>query len=200
MDRNKRNKPSESESDSHGRVALDLGPVERKIVLHWGEMGTRWGINRSMAQIHALLYLWPEPLNADQLRETLGIARSNISNSMRELQGWGIVRVAHVFGDRRDHFTTSKDIWQLSRAILAERKRREIDPTIALLRECAETAEEVQPEIQKRVEEMLRFFELTSTWYEQMNRLPHGVLLRLLRLGERLPKLLGGEGAGEGKE
>src|SRR5436190_8580155 len=114
----------------------DLAPIARKFILHWGEMGVRWGINRTMAQIHALLYLSPSPLNAEEICDTLGVARSNVSNSLRELQNWGIVKVVHVMGDRRDHFESMKDVWEMFRQVLDERKRREIDPTLALLREC----------------------------------------------------------------
>src|SRR5881275_3193843 len=101
-----------------------LSPVEQKFVLHWGEMGTRWGINRTVAQIHALLYLAPRPLNAEEIASTLDVARSNVSTSLRELQGWGIVRVAHVLGDRRDHFETLKDVWEIFRIVAEERKKR----------------------------------------------------------------------------
>src|SRR3989454_3110058 len=111
-----------------------LTPVAQKFILHWGEMGTRWGINRTVAQVHALLYLSPKPLNAEEISETLGVARSNVSTSLRELQTWGIVRVVHVFGDRRDHFESMKDVWEMFQVVLQERKRREIDPTLALLR------------------------------------------------------------------
>src|SRR6266849_1589093 len=113
-----------------------LKPIQQKFVLHWGEMGTRWGINRTVAQIHALLFLSPRPLNAEEIAQTLGVARSNVSTSLRELQGWGIVRLVHVLGDRRDHFESLKDVWEMFRMVLDERKKREIDPTLAMLREC----------------------------------------------------------------
>src|SRR5438874_9224928 len=118
----------------------DLPPVQQKFVLHWGEMGTRWGINRTVAQIHALLYVSERPLNAEQIAETLGVARSNVSTSLKELQGWGIVKLVHVMGDKRDHFESMKDVWEMFRVVLDERKRREIDPTLRLLRECLEQA------------------------------------------------------------
>ena len=118
----------------------ELPAVEQKFVLHWGEMGTRWGINRTVAQIHALLYISPKPLHAEEIAETLGVARSNVSTSLKELQGWGIVKLTHVLGDKRDHFEALKDVWEMFRIVLDERKRREIDPTVALLRECAAQA------------------------------------------------------------
>src|ERR1700677_4616329 len=111
-----------------------LTPVQQKFILHWGEMGTRWGINRTVAQIHALLYISPKPLQAEEISEALGVARSNVSTSLRELQGWGIVKIVHVLGDRRDHFESMKDVWEMFRVILDQRKKRETDPTLALLR------------------------------------------------------------------
>ena len=117
-----------------------LTPVQQKFILHWGEMGTRWGINRTVAQIHALLFLSPAPLHAEDIAATLGVARSNVSTSLRELQGWGIVRVTHILGDRRDHFESMKDVWEMFRIIVDERKKREADPTLAMLREAVAEA------------------------------------------------------------
>src|SRR6186713_485268 len=121
----------------------ELSAVQRKFILHWGEMGTRWGVNRTVAQVHALLYVSPQPLNADDIVEALAVARSNVSTSLKELQGWGIVKLVHVLGDKRDHFESMKDVWDMFRVVLDERKRREIDPTIAMLEECiADTGKE----------------------------------------------------------
>src|SRR5919199_754648 len=120
--------------------ARPLTPVVQRFILHWGEMGARWGINRTVAQIHALLYLSQKPLDAEEIAETLGVARSNVSTSLKELLGWGIVRVVHVMGDRRDHFESLKDVWEMFRIIIDERKRREVDPTVAMLRTCAADA------------------------------------------------------------
>src|SRR5438045_8552282 len=114
----------------------DLPPVAQKFILHWGEMGTRWGINRTVAQVHALLFLSEKPLPADEIAKTLGVARSNISTSLHELQNWGIVRVVHVIGDRRDHFESMKDVFAMFRIIARERKRREIEPTLRDLSDC----------------------------------------------------------------
>lgn len=174
-------------------IPTALTPVEQRFILHWGEMGTRWGINRSMAQIHALLFLAAAPLNAEQIADTLAVARSNVSTSLRELMGWGIVRVVHVFGDRRDHFETLKDPWQLFRTILEQRKRREIDPTIATLRECLATAEtgSEAAHVTERLGELLEFFELVARWYQTVDHLPEPALVKFVKLGDRLPKLLG---------
>src|SRR5882724_3461065 len=120
---------------------MKLSPVQQKFILHWGEMGTRWGINRTVAQLHALLYVSARPLNAEDIAETLDVARSNVSNSLKELQSWRIVKLVHVLGDKRDHFESMKDVWEMFRVVLDERKRREIDPTIVILEECIAEAE-----------------------------------------------------------
>src|SRR3982750_2773825 len=119
--------------DRNPRKMPKLSPVEQKYILHWGEMGTRWGINRTVAQIHALLYISPRPLNAEEISDTLAVARSNVSNSLKELQGWRIVKLVHVMGDKRDHFEALPDVWETFRTVLEERKKREIDPTLAVL-------------------------------------------------------------------
>src|ERR1700693_3146368 len=122
-----------------------LSPVSQKFILHWGEMGTRWGINRTVAQVHALLFLSPKPVPADEIATTLAVARSNVSTSLRELQGWGIVRVVHVLGDRRDHFESIKDVWEIFRIVSEERKRREIDPTLRALGEGVQELKDGAP-------------------------------------------------------
>jgi DNA-binding transcriptional regulator GbsR (MarR family) len=173
---------------------LKLSPVQEKFVLHWGEMGTRWGINRTVAQIHALLYIAPRPLNAEEIAETLNVARSNVSNSLKELQGWRIVRLVHGMGDKRDHFESLKDVWEMFRIVLDERKRREIDPTISILEECiAEAAKdkETDPGTEERLRELHRFFEATTTWYNQVSRLPTVALLKFLKAGDKLLKAIG---------
>src|SRR6476660_8642827 len=144
-----------------------LSPVATKFILHWGEMGTRWGINRTVAQIHALLFLSSKPLNAEEIADTLNVARSNVSNSLRELQGWGIVRVVHVLGDRRDHFESMKDVWEMFRIVIDERKKRETDPTLAMLRESVTEAKkpgQADAYTRQRLEDMLEFFELMTHW------------------------------------
>lgn len=175
---------------------MTLSPVQQKFVLHWGEMGTRWGINRTVAQIHALLYLSPKPLHAEEIAETLGVARSNVSTSLKELQGWRIVKLIHVLGDKRDHFETMKDVWEMFRIVLDERKRREIDPTIAVLQECIGDAGKekgTDKYTQERLRELHRFFETTTAWYTQTTRLPAPLLIKFLQAGDKLLKTLGGE-------
>ena len=168
----------------------NLSPVQQKFVLHWGEMGTRWGINRTVAQIHALLYISPRALHAEEIAETLGVARSNVSTSLKELQGWGIVKLVHVLGDKRDHFEALKDVWEMFRIVLDERKRREIDPTVALLRECMREAKP-DSHARGRLSALLDFFETTTGWYEQIRQWPTPVVTRMLKLGDKTRKLLG---------
>ena len=173
---------------------MELSPVIQKFILHWGEMGTRWGINRTVAQIHALLYLSPRPLNAEEIAETLGVARSNVSNSLKELQQWQIVRLAHVMGDRRDHFESMKDVWEMFRIVLDERKRRETDPTLNLLRECVAEADksgEKDTYVKARLSDMLSFFELMTQWYEKTRRIPTPAVVRLVKMGDKVLKMLG---------
>jgi DNA-binding transcriptional regulator GbsR (MarR family) len=172
---------------------MELTPIMQRYVLHWGEMGARWGVNRSVAQIHALLYLSPAPLPADEIAETLGIARSNVSMSLKELQGWELVQVAHVMGDRRDHFTAVKDNWAMLMILVEGRKKREIDPTLALLRElAAEAAHDTRTpaEIKGRITSMLGFMETLTGWYDQVKRLPRPTLVALMKLGGRIARFV----------
>jgi DNA-binding transcriptional regulator GbsR (MarR family) len=166
----------------------------QKFILHWGEMASRWGINRTVAQIHALLYLSPRPLNAEEIAETLGVARSNVSTSLKELQGWDIVRVAHVMGDRRDHFETMTDVWEMFRAILDQRKKRETDPTLRLLRELSDQAKQknaAEPHVRERIDDMKQFFELMTQWYEQTRAMPTPSVVKLCKMGDKVARLLG---------
>ena len=169
-----------------------LTPVQQKFVLHWGEMGVRWGINRTMAQMHALLYLSPAPLNADDICAALGVARSNVSNSLRELQNWGIVKIVHVMGDRRDHFETMADVWEMFRQVLDERKKREIDPTVEVLRACAEaTAKDKDSTTHDRLVAMRDFFETMSEWYDQIDALSTPAVIKFVKLGGKVAKWVG---------
>ena len=172
-----------------------LDPITEKFILHWGEMGTRWGVNRTVAQIHALLYLSPEPLNAEDIAGTLSIARSNVSTSLRELESWGIVRAIHLLGDRREHYQATKDVWEMARVILDERKRREIDPTVTVLRECLRESEGKGSEMRERLKAMLEFVEMLTSLYAQMSRLPTGTVRRLLSAQGQVRKLLSGRRA-----
>lgn len=172
---------------------MQLSPAVEKYVLHWGEMGTRWGTNRTVAQIQALLYLSPEPLHADQIVEVLSVARSNVSTSIRELQSYGLVRMTHVLGDRRDYFESLHDVWDLFRVIIEQRKQRELNPTLSMLRTAAAEVEKekgTDPVTKERIRNMLNFIETTSDWYEQIRDIPTGTLTKLMKLGRGITKLV----------
>jgi DNA-binding transcriptional regulator GbsR (MarR family) len=173
---------------------MKLLPVSEKFILHWGEMGTRWGVNRSVAQIHALLYITGKPMPADEITETLGIARSNVSNSLKELQGWGLINVVHIMGDRRDHFDTSKNVWTLARTIFAERKQREFDPTVDFLRDCLASNDLAWEDIeaQKRIADTLQLMETVSAWGDEMLSLDPDTLVKVMKLGAKIQKLIRG--------
>ena len=169
-----------------------LPPVIQKFVLHWGEMGTKWGINRTVAQIHALLYTSERPLNAEEICTNLGVARSNVSNSLKELQNWGIVSVVHLPGDRRDHFESMKDVYEMFRAILAERKRREVDPTLRMLKECRDESadDEDSAYARKRIGDLEEIFQLSADFYKKMDKLPMKAAVKALRTSDRVLKAL----------
>ena len=170
-----------------------MTPVMKKFILHWGELGTRWGINRTVAQIHALLYLSPKPLNSEDIAETLSIARSNVSTSLKELQSWGIVKVIHEFDDRKDYFESEKDVWEMARIVLDERKKREIDPTLTILRECLlDSANKADGDeyADKKLKEMLEYFEQIVSWYNQMSTMSTDNVRRLIKLGSGVKKVL----------
>jgi DNA-binding transcriptional regulator GbsR (MarR family) len=154
-------------------------------------MGSRWGVSRSVAQIHALLYLSERPLNAEEIADELGIARSNVSTCLKELQGWGTIKLVHVLGDRRDHFEAIQDITQLFRQIVEERKKREMDPTIALLREALDADDSQTPaHVKQRLKATVTFLEMLDHWYEDMKGLPHPLFIALLKMGARIQKYL----------
>jgi DNA-binding transcriptional regulator GbsR (MarR family) len=172
---------------------MQLTPAVEKYVLHWGEMGTRWGTNRTVAQIQALLYLSPNPLRADEIVDLLSVARSNVSTSIRELQSYGLVRMTHLLGDRRDYFESLHDVWELFRVIIEQRKQRELNPTLAMLKGCAaeiEAENETDPVTKERIRNMLQFVESTSNWYEQISQIPTSTLTKLMSLGTKITKLV----------
>lgn len=188
-------KPTLPIEDAPAPAAPRLPAVTERFVLHWGEMGSRWGVNRTMSQIHALLFVTGRPMHADELCEQLGVARSNVSTSLRELQGWGLVKVVHLLGDRRDHFETSGDVWDLLRTIVRGRKQREFDPTIQALRDCL-----AHPELgresavsRQRINETLVLMETTSVWVDEMLRLPPETLVKIMKLGARIQGVLRGK-------
>ncbi len=169
-------------------------PMQR-FVRHWGEMGTTWGVNRTVAQIHALIYVIGRPLPADEITELLGVARSNVSNSLRELQSYGLVERVHISGERRDHFKALEDPWDMMLCIVEQRKRREIDPALQMVRECLDAAEgdmETPGEVRERMRRMHDLLQDLDGLYGSMRRFPNSVLRRLLRIGDRLGSILTG--------
>ena len=170
-----------------------LPPAVERFILHWGDLGGQWGVNRSVAQIHALLYLSEGPLTSEDIAEALGLARSNVSNSIKELLAWKLVRRVPVMGDRRDHFEAETDIWEMMTRIAQGRKEREIDPAAAALRACVAAADgdaRVSPAALRRLEEMLDFIEAMSRWYTQMLGVPKSQLVRLIKMGSKVVGLL----------
>ncbi len=170
-----------------------ITPLMEKYILHWGEMGTRWGVNRTVSQIHALLYLSPDPLHAEEIASLLSVARSNVSTSLKELQSWDLIQVSNVLGDRRDHFTVRGDTWEMLLTIVEGRKRREIDPILTMLRQCELEMEEDAdtPEgVKERIRDMGSFVSTLTDWYEQMSTLPKSTLVTLLNMGAKIAKFI----------
>jgi DNA-binding transcriptional regulator GbsR (MarR family) len=171
----------------------ELSPVAQKFILHWGEMGTRWGVNRTVAQVHALLYISQRPLSAEEIATTLSVARSNVSNCLHELLGWGIIRVVPQIGDRRQHFESLKDVWELFHIIVRERKKREVDPTIQVVRECVEEAKKAggsEAYARERLEALLEFITTMNGLFEEFQRLPPAATRGLMKLRGQVRKLL----------
>ena len=171
----------------------NIPPTLERFVLQWGNMGGHWGVNRSVSQIHAFLYLAEKPLTADDIAEALGMARSNVSTSIKELLGWNLIRRVPVRNDRRDHFEAETDVWEIFTRIAAGRKEREIDPALAALRACVEEARQdssVGAVARKRLEDMLEFTEAANGWYEQMRAVPRSTLKTLIRMGTKVLKFL----------
>lgn len=168
-----------------------LSAVKKQFVLHWGEMGNRWGVNRTVAQVHALLHLSADPLTAEAIADTLSVARSNVSTSIRELQAWGLVRPVHVLGDRRQHYESVKDVWEMFRIIVEQRKRREIDPTLELLRRClAELGADGDGYMRERLKELHEFFAGIDAVHTEIRRLSSPGLRRLIKAGGGIRRLV----------
>ena len=170
----------------------DLTPTTQKFIIHWGEMGERWGINRTVAQIHALLYISPEPLNAEQISQTLSVARSTVSAGLRELESWGLINIVHRLGDRTDYFEAMGDVWEMFRVIVDRRKHRELDPTLEMLRETVSEIENNPADARSRekMAKMLDLFETTCRLYDQILRLPTKTLVRAAKMGDLIHKVL----------
>ncbi|ROS00250.1 DNA-binding transcriptional regulator GbsR (MarR family) [Sinobacterium caligoides] len=172
---------------------MEITPLMERYILHWGEMGTRWGVNRTVSQIHALLYLNVKPMPADEIASLLSVARSNVSTSIKELQSWGLIERSSVLGDRRDHFSAKGDCWHMLLTIVEERKRREIDPILTMLRQCEleMSEDEATPEsVKQQIREMSHFVSTLTAWYEQISTLPQATLMKLFAMGAKVARFI----------
>ncbi len=171
---------------------MDLTPATREFILHWGEMGTKWGVNRSVAQIHALLHIMPKPMTAEEICDVLGLARSNVSTALKELQGWKLVKATRELGDRRDHFSSVQDVFDMVSLIVEGRREREYLPTIDALRRVTKEAEDdgTPKEIRARMTNTLEIMEQLDNWYQDINRLPRSVQLTIMKLGAKIARFL----------
>jgi len=182
-----------SESSTHSTTPLTpLTPLTQRFISHFGEMGSRWGINRTVGQIYALLYVLGQPLNADQIADYLAFSRSNVSMGLKELQSWRLVKLLHQPGDRREYFEPPKDIWDIFKALLEERRRREIEPTLSMLRDALleNPSAESDKLAQQRMREMYDLIELSSSWFDDVQRLSPETLASLMKMGSKVGKLL----------
>ena len=171
---------------------MKLPPLTQRFVLHFGEMGSRWGINRTVGQIYALLYVSAQPLNADEIGEALAFSRSNVSMGLKELQSWNLVRLIHRPNDRREYFQAPEDVWAIFRTLANERRKREVDPTLSMLREALMeqpgTAEDIHA--QERMKQMHSFIELMTNWLDDVQKMDSETLASLMQMGAKVQKLL----------
>jgi len=181
-------------NDTFGTFIMDLTPATEKFVAWWGEMGSKWGVNRTVAEIHALFYLSHEPLNAEDIAAALSFSRSNVSASLRELENWGLISPVHFRGDRKQYYEAIKDPWDMFRVILDERKRREIEPTVVTLRACLKEVTDSTPGdsyTQERLRAALEFIEVMIPLYDELRRLPLGPIQNLAKLTAKIREVIG---------
>ncbi|AOZ50127.1 GbsR/MarR family transcriptional regulator [Chromobacterium vaccinii] len=171
---------------------MNIPPLVQAFVLHFGEMGSRWGINRTVGQIYALLYVSEKPLNADEIGEAIGCSRSNVSMGLKELQSWRLVKLQHFPGDRREYFSTPEDVWLIFKTLAEERKKREVEPTLTMLRGAImeSPASEAEQHAQARMKEMYQLIELVTTWFSDIQHMDVETLQRLMKLGSQVQKVL----------
>jgi len=171
----------------------ELPPLNRQFIAHFGEMGSRWGINRTVGQIYALLYLSQRPLNADEIAELLSFSRSNVSMGLKELQAWRLVKLRHQPGDRREYFEAPPDVWEIFRVLAEERRRREIEPTLSMLRGALleEPTSDAERHAQQRMREMHDLIDRLMTWFDDVQRLEPETALKLMGMGATVTKVLG---------
>jgi DNA-binding transcriptional regulator GbsR (MarR family) len=184
--------PDQDSAEQSANTLHPLSPLAQRFILHFGEMGSRWGINRTVGQMYALLYILGKPLNADEIAEYLSFSRSNVSMGLKELQAWRLVKLLHKPGDRREYFEPPKDIWDIFKALLEERRRREIEPTLSMLRDALleNPASEEDRLAQARMREMYQLIELSTSWFDDVQRLSPETLASLMKMGSKVGKLL----------
>jgi DNA-binding transcriptional regulator GbsR (MarR family) len=171
---------------------MNLSPLAQEFVLHFGEMGSRWGINRTVGQIYALLFISAQPLNADEIAEALAFSRSNVSMGLKELESWRLTRLQHLPNDRREYFSAPEDVWAIFRTLAEERRKREVDPTLSMLRDAllATPANDQDRLAQKRMREMHDLIEMVTLWFNDVQRLEPDTLKQLMKMGAKVTKLL----------
>jgi|TARA_B110000263_G_scaffold248843_1_gene264764 DNA-binding transcriptional regulator GbsR (MarR family) len=173
---------------------MKITPVIEKYIHHWGEMGLRWGTNRTVAQIQALLYLSPNPLSTKEISNLLSVAQSHVSTSLRELQNYGVVKMTHIAGDRDDYFESIHDVWELFRVIIEQRKQKELSPTLIMLNACSieiEKENEAHQITRERIHNMLSFVNSINNWYEKIKSVSNSTLQKIMKLGNAITKLVG---------
>jgi DNA-binding transcriptional regulator GbsR (MarR family) len=171
---------------------MNLSPLAQEFVLHFGEMGSRWGINRTVGQIYALLFISAQPLNADEIAEALAFSRSNVSMGLKELESWRLTRLQHLPNDRREYFSAPEDVWAIFRTLAEERRKREVDPTLSMLRDAllATPANDQDRLAQKRMKETHDLIEMVTLWFSDVQRLEPDTLKQLMKMGAKVTKLL----------
>ena len=173
---------------------MKITPTINKYIHHWGEMGIRWGTNRSVAQIQALLYLSPKPLTNEEISELLNISKSTVSTNLRELQNYGLVVMKHLDRDREDYFESIHDVWELFRVIIEKRKEKELSPTLKMLKECSieiEIEDEAEQITRERIHNMLSFVDSINDWYEKIRSISNSTLRKIMKLGNAITSLVG---------
>ncbi len=171
---------------------MKLTPSMQGFILHWGDMGSKWGVSRSVAQVHALLHISPKPMTADEICETLSLARSNVSTALKELQSWEMVKANRQLGDRRDHFHSVRDMFDLVTLVVEGRRQREYLPTINALYDVAKDAESdgTSKDVQDRITDTLHTMQMFDDWYSEVSRIPRGLQKTLLKLGAKITRFI----------
>ncbi|WP_309545391.1 GbsR/MarR family transcriptional regulator [Thalassotalea euphylliae] len=172
--------------------AMKVSPMTQSLILHFGEMGSKWGLNRTLGQMYALIVLTQEPLNADQISECLQISRSNVSMGLKELKSWNLIKLQHIPGDRKEYFSAPSDVWEIARTLVVERRKRELDPTLSMMRDALlqSPSNEADRYVQQRVQEMHDLMEMVTLWSNELQGMSSEKLAALLKLGEGVGKLL----------